>query len=228
VYGLGSSPASGDVTNNTVWKFQKNGITIKGANSDVVGNTVIGEGSVNYIAQNGIEVAYGSTTDVEDNTVFGMSYTGAGEASSAGILLIGGDCFGGPAQANSTVQDNNLSGNDVGVWLANIAADCESSQSTPTRNKVLSNTIRDNGVFNTTGDVTGPYQAGVAVLGDKDKVVGNSICGVGYNSAAPGIFSVDASAAISPVVAGNGCPGFGGNGGYGGHGKGGWPRPSHY
>ena len=230
VYGLGSSPASGDVTHNTIWRFQKNGITIKGANSDVVGNTVIGEGPVDYIAQNGIEVAYGSTSDVEDNTVFGMSYTGAGEASSAGVLLIGGDCFGLPVQANTTVKDNNLSGNDVGVWLANIAADCASSQSTPTRNMVLSNMISDNGVFNATGGVTGAYQAGVAVLGDKDKVVGNSICGVGYTpqtSTPPYLFTVDSSLAISPVVANNGCAGFGGNGGNGGHGKGGWPRPSH-
>jgi len=217
VYGQGSSLASGDVTNNTVWSFQKNGITVHGPNarSDVLNNTVIGEGPVDYIAQNGIEVGYGATTNVLNNTVFGMSYTGPNEASSAGVLLFGGPFFdflfpNSPVQANSVVQGNNLSGNDIGVALANYDSAGTGSQNTPTKNVVVGNTLRDNGIFNTTGDVTVGYQAGVQIVGKDDLVFGNSICGIGYTPAtAPpataNIFSVDATIAITPIVFGNGC-----------------------
>ncbi|HYA34651.1 MAG TPA: right-handed parallel beta-helix repeat-containing protein [Candidatus Binataceae bacterium] len=226
VYGLGTR-ASGDVTNNTIWDYQKNGITIKASDSNVVGNTVIGQGPVSYIAQNGIEIAYGSNSTVANNRVFGMSYTGANNASSAGILLIGGAYFGHPLQTKTLVENNDLSGNDVGVWLANLAADgINPDTSAPGKNVVAYNAIRNNGIFNTTGGpLTAtaapfyPYQAGVTVQDSKDTVVGNSICGIGYTPEAsmpPYLYRVDSSLAVSLSQWSNGCdtdhdgPGWGG------------------
>lgn len=220
VYGL-DSPVSGDIKFNNIWNYQKGGIVVKGANGlDVLNNTVIGQGPVDFIGQNGITLEYGNNSTISGNQVFGNSYTGAGEVSSAGILLIGGPCFSGqPSQTNTTITNNDLEGNDVGVWLANLQSDCVTSVSSPTKNVVMTNVIRNNGIFNTTGDITGAYQAGVAILGDKDKVVNNSICGIGYTPVAsppPFLYSVDAGSANSPTVSNNNCNN-GSNGKQNGH-----------
>ena len=53
-------------------------------------NTVTGEGPVDYIAQNGIQLGYGAKATVTGNTVTGNAYTGANGASSGGILVVGG------------------------------------------------------------------------------------------------------------------------------------------
>ncbi|HKV55307.1 MAG TPA: hypothetical protein VJN94_11780 [Candidatus Binataceae bacterium] len=209
-----NSPASGNVTHNIVWNFQKNGITIKAANSDVVGNTVIGEGPVSYIAQNGIEVGDDAETVVKHNYVFGMSYTGPDFTFATGVLIFGGPCFGTPIQAHTLITGNNLSGSDVGVASANLAAGCTQSVSSDTKNKITFNFIRNNGIFNTTGGPltgagsVGPYQAGVSDQGKKDQIFANSICGIGYTPATstpPYLFAVDDSIAIDPDEALNFC-----------------------
>ena len=59
----------------------------------VTGNTVTGEGPVNYIAQNGIQMGYGAKGAVTSNIVTGNAYSGANQASSGGILVVGGPAF---------------------------------------------------------------------------------------------------------------------------------------
>ncbi|HTZ69386.1 MAG TPA: right-handed parallel beta-helix repeat-containing protein [Acetobacteraceae bacterium] len=78
------------VTGNVVEAFQKNGITGHDAGTvmTVTGNTVLGVGPTPYIAQNGIEIAYGATGTVTANTVGDVIYTG-GDAASSGILIYG-------------------------------------------------------------------------------------------------------------------------------------------
>jgi parallel beta-helix repeat protein len=50
---------SGKVTGNTITNYQKGGIVVNGASTVTVsGNTVTGQGPVDYIAQNGIQVGY--------------------------------------------------------------------------------------------------------------------------------------------------------------------------
>lgn len=208
VYGI-VDPVKGDIKYNIIWNYQKGGIVVKGANGlNVLNNTVIGQGPVSFIAQNGIQVSYGTKSLISGNHVFGNSYSGANFASSAGILLFGGPCAGLPSQTFTTIINNDLEGNDVGVWLANLDSDCTTPVGDQTRNTVMSNTIRNNGIFNTTGGGDGAYQAGVAILGTKDKVVNNSICGIGYTPTdinPPYIYDVDTDYANSPIVANNDC-----------------------
>jgi hypothetical protein len=150
------------------------------AKSNIQNNTVIGQGPVNYIAQNGIQLGYGAQANIQSNLVVGNSYTGAGQASSGGIILVGGDCYGGATVTGSNVQQNIAVGNDVGVWFTNLNAAC-TPVTTPTNDQAQNNTIRDNVVSNTTGD--GPaqgYQAGILDQGDGDTIQNNSICGIGY------------------------------------------------
>ncbi len=81
------------IENNTVRDFQKNGINVGGSGmtATVTGNTVIGEGPVDYTAQNGIQAAFGVTATISNNTVTGFSFdpgmTGNDDFDAAAILL---------------------------------------------------------------------------------------------------------------------------------------------
>src|SRR4051812_17447788 len=54
---FGSGSATGKINGNTISKYQKGGIVANGAagNVDITSNTVVGEGAIPYIAQNGIQ-----------------------------------------------------------------------------------------------------------------------------------------------------------------------------
>jgi parallel beta-helix repeat protein len=179
--------ASGTISDNTVTDYQKNGITINGnVSATIANNTVTGEGPVPYIAQNGIQVGYGAQATVTENTVTGNAYTGANLASSGGILVVGGPCFGLPYTTGLSITRNTVTSNDVGVWLFNADEQCITT-TTRTNNSVKFNDISNDLVTNTTGfSATCGYQAGIADVGIKDLIVNNSISGFGYTPTAGG------------------------------------------
>jgi hypothetical protein len=90
--------ASGTISGNHVFNYQKNGITVSGVNAtgevvphpttsaSVLNNVVTGEGPVSYIAQNGIQVSYGASGTVTGNTVSNNWYTGA-TYTACGLLF---------------------------------------------------------------------------------------------------------------------------------------------
>jgi hypothetical protein len=89
--------ASGTISGNKVYDFQKNGIEINGLNAEasapsssttsatIVNNVITGEGHIDYIAQNGIVIRSGATATVKDNTVSGLWYTPDGNEAT-GLL----------------------------------------------------------------------------------------------------------------------------------------------
>ena len=180
---LATGTASGTISDNTISSYQKNGITVNGDVSvTITSNTVIGEGPVLFIAQNGIQLGYGAKATVTKNAVTGNAYSGANQASSAGVLVVGGPCFGtGLAYTvGLNISRNTLTGNDVGVWLYNASATCD-APATRTNNTVKHNSISNAAVSNTTGySADCGYQAGVADVGHKDLIVNNEISGPGY------------------------------------------------
>jgi hypothetical protein len=180
--------ASGIIAGNTLTNYQKGGITVGGnVSATIQNNTVTGQGAVDYIAQNGIQLGYGAKGSVTGNTVTGNAYTGAGLTSSAGILVVGGPCFSLPLTTGLTISRNTLTNNDVGVWLFNANADCATAPTTKTNNTVKLNTISNDAVTNTTGySATCGYQVGVADLGHRDAIVNNKISGLGYTPQAGG------------------------------------------
>jgi parallel beta-helix repeat protein len=189
---LSTGTASGTISGNTLTNYQKGGITVAGSgvSATITNNTVTGQGAVNYIAQNGIQVGYGAKATVSGNTVTGNAYTGAGQTSSAGILVVGGPCFGLPYTVNLSISKNSLTGNDVGVWLFNADPTADPNVcvagTTKTNNSVKFNTISNNAVTNTTGHTaTCGYQAGIADVGHKDLIVNNKISGFGYEPQTP-------------------------------------------
>jgi hypothetical protein len=197
IYFALESNAQGNIHGNVVWNYQKAGIVVNGplAISNVQNNTVIGQGPINYIAQNGIQLGFGAQGNIQNNIVVGHSYTGANFASSGGIVLVGGDCYGGPTQNGSNVHQNTVVGNDVGVWFSNLESDCITPVATPTEDLATQNTVRNNAVNNISGGGPGVgYQAGISDKGDDDTIRGNSICGIGYTPVAvppPYLFFID-------------------------------------
>jgi hypothetical protein len=182
----------GTINNNSVSTYQKAGIVANctGTNVNIENNVVQGQGPVDYIAQNGIEIGVGANAVVNNNLVTDNSYTGAGGASSGGILAYGGAEYGGAYTTNTQITNNIVIGNDVGIWLSNISA-CGATTCTAATSRtnidVTGNTIANAGLNNTTGNsATQGYQAGISDQGDGDTIVGNTITGAGYNPASSG------------------------------------------
>lgn len=232
IYFAFGSNARGNIQGNYIWNYQKGGIVVNGptAVANIQQNTVIGQGPVNYIAQNGIQAGYGATTAIVQNFVYGNSYTGSGDTASGGIILVGGACYGGNPTIDTVVSQNVGIGNDIGIWFSNLDASCN-ALSTRTRDTAQNNTLDNNGVNNTTGNgPTQGYQAGIADQGDMDVIRNNIICGPGYTppgTAAAALFAIDVTATNNPVVENNfDCVGRPRQGDHGNHP---WPmKPSHH
>ena len=101
---------SGTISGNTVSSYQKNGITVTNTigsetlvtSASVLNNVVTGEGHIDYIAQNGIQISRGATGVVKGNTVSGNWYTPAG-TTACGLLLFEAR---GVKTTNNTLFDN--------------------------------------------------------------------------------------------------------------------------
>jgi hypothetical protein len=173
----------------------------------------LGLGPVDFIAQNGIQIGYGAKAQVQNDFVSGNAYSGTNFASSGGVLVVGGDCYGGPLTTNLQVQNNTGIGNDVGVWLSNLDASCN-SPSAPTKNTAQNNELINNEVTNISGDGPKGYQAGIAVTGNGDTIQNNDTCGPGYTPPGPptaDVFAIDAASAINAKVKNNTVCGQAGN-----------------
>ena len=103
--------ASGTISGNKVYDFQKNGIEVSGLNADasapssaktsatVSNNVITGKGPIDYIAQNGIVIRSGASATVKDNTVSRLWYTPDGTEATgllnyeAGKITVSGNKF---------------------------------------------------------------------------------------------------------------------------------------
>jgi len=208
--------ATGMVSNNTLSLYQKGGIVAigQGVNVTITDNSVTGQGPVNYIAQNGIEIGYGARASVMRNTVTGHAYIGTNDAAAGGIIVVGGDAYGTcpdgnpcPYTVDTRIVQNIVRESDVGVWLANAQGDAAFSPPTSTTNiKVVNNVLSNSAFSNVSGCGSVGYQAGVSDEGNNDKIVANSIAGPGYadnNASGCGTFSIDATFAARAKVHAN-------------------------
>jgi len=202
------STATGRINRNSVFRYQKGGISLKGnaVTIEVRANRVDGLGPVDFIAQNGIQVGAGGHAHLFNNRVRDNSYTGDGLASSGGILVYGGECYGTgtPLTTGIVVEKNILRGNDVGIFLSNLDASCNTVP-VQTNNVAKRNTIRNDAINNTSGwgTVGEGYQAGISVNGRHDSLIGNKICGIGYKpvpTPPPYLFRIDATYGTANII----------------------------
>lgn len=79
------------ISDNVVSGYQKTGIVINGSVAgQVLRNSISGLGPVDFIAQNGIQIGFGGTAIVRDNTIVGNDYTPESYVS-CGLLLFEAD-----------------------------------------------------------------------------------------------------------------------------------------
>jgi hypothetical protein len=95
------------ISNNVVSGYQKNGITANGTvAATITGNSVTGDGPINYIAQNGVQIAFGATAQISGNAVRNNNYTPSSFVA-CGLLFF---------QATGVRAQNNVfSGNERDV-----------------------------------------------------------------------------------------------------------------
>lgn len=209
IYFTEDNSAKGSISHNLVWNYQKNGIVVRGVHSSaaISYNTVIGQGPVNYIAQNGIEVGEGARSTISSNIVTGNSYSGTNNATASGILIYGGSCYGVALTRFIKVTSNTLIGNDIGVSLSNLDGTTCIPTTTPTDIAANKNIVTNDAVNNISGAYPNPggYQAGISDQGDGDKMNNNSICGLGYTSVTPPpyLYTIDVTNTNNPTTNGN-------------------------
>jgi hypothetical protein len=152
--------------------YEKNGTTATNPGSTLfVKNSVVtGEGVSTYIAQNGIEVAFGAKGTVSGTTISANECEVEGvctstnlEEQATGLLFFG-------AAAGSKVSDSVSSDNDIGAYYASTSP----SQPTKPELKLLSSHLTDNryeGAVLEEGDaaltrdtITGVGQVGIDVV----------------------------------------------------------------
>lgn len=106
-----ASPKIATVTveNSSVHDYQKNGIVGHGVDTTLtaITNQVRGVGPTPAIAQNGIEIAFGATGKVENNTVLDFNYTPFPD--STGILIYD--------SANTTISTNHVGDAQYGIAI---------------------------------------------------------------------------------------------------------------
>jgi hypothetical protein len=109
--------------NDAISGYEKNGPTVTNPGSTLLmkSTSVTGEGPSPYIAQNGVEVAFGGKGTIQNSTVSGNECELSGVCSSGalgeqatGLLFFG-------AAAGSKSVENTLSNNDIGAYYASTS-----------------------------------------------------------------------------------------------------------
>jgi hypothetical protein len=195
------------IHDNRIQGYQKGGIQVSGAiRATVRENVLTGLGPVDFIAQNGIEIASGAAAIIGDNLIRANSYTGTQDVVSTGILVTGGPleptCTAStcPLTSKVSIFRNVLLENDVGVFLENVADGMGNPAETRTEISVIENVISKATLTNGTGT-----QIGIFDIGNRDRIVDNTISGPGYDPATDPAAFIDrivaeAPSAIDPIV----------------------------
>jgi hypothetical protein len=116
-HGDASGTAKGTISGNTLFEYQKGGITVRGAGASatIERNTVTGRGEIESIAQNGIQVSFGASATVAGNSVSGHSYK-PDTNEACGVLFYNV----GKVKVKQVQKANNLFGNEVDVCAVNL------------------------------------------------------------------------------------------------------------
>ncbi len=108
--------------NDSFTGYEKNGPTASNAGStiSIKGSVIKGEGPSPYIAQNGVQIAFGAKGTVSESTISGNECELSGVCTSSseeatGVLLYG-------AATGTKVSENTITGNDIGAYYASTSA----------------------------------------------------------------------------------------------------------
>jgi parallel beta-helix repeat protein len=202
------------ISDNSVRNYDKNGITASGPNDGspgpkvtVTGNTVIGLGPTNVIAQNGIQIGYGATATVTFNYVADDIYINPPACSpcfgASGILIYG--------SAGVTVSGNTVESTQFGIAPVTASASLTANGTIVKSNHIGGtqlydaidlcsdgNTAQSNTIYGSSQDGIHTDDTCPPSTGSTNTVTGNSIneacagilLGSGSgNTTAPNVFS---------------------------------------
>jgi len=139
------------IGSNSVWDYQKNGITANdtGTKAEIVRNVVTGIGPTNGAAQNGVQVGFGATGSILLNNISGNVWSTCTSPSDCATNATGILVF----DSNSVeIHENVLTGNQIGAFIGGDDS------------RVELNEVADS-----------PVLIGVAVVGNDDAVVRNIV-----------------------------------------------------
>ena len=180
------SSSSVTVNENSIWDYQKNGITGNEAGTEVTadGNTVTGIGPTTGAAQNGIQIGFGAGGTLTNNTIADNVWSSctsptACTANATGILIF---------ESNGViVRNNSLATNQVGIYVggdnSRVAMNTISNSVTLIGVALVGNS---NAVVRNT--LSHADQAGVYIQGNSNRVTMNEII-----DASVGILTVSGS-----------------------------------
>jgi nitrous oxidase accessory protein NosD len=150
VESAGGRPSNVEVFDNSVWDYQKNGITANesGTQATINGNSVTGIGPTTGAAQNGIQIGFGATGSVTNNSIADNIWATCTPAvcstNATGILIF---------ESNGIdVENNEVGSNQIGVFIGGDHS-----------------VVRANNVFNSV------VLIGVALVGNHDRADDNKI-----------------------------------------------------
>jgi nitrous oxidase accessory protein NosD len=174
------------IQGNSVWDYQKNGITPNqtGTAATIATNTVTGIGPTPGAAQNGVQVAFGATGSITGNAVADNIWSKCVSTSdcatnATGILVI---------ESDGIVVTNNTTGsNQVGIFIGGNSSSVRSN--TIFNSEVLVGVaLIGNGNTAALKTITHSDQAAVFVQGNNNSIVASRITDAGI-----GIFKVSGS-----------------------------------
>lgn len=115
--GIYYTGASGTISDTTVSLYQKGGIVARdGGKVTIRDNTVTGEGGITYIAQNGIQVSFGTSAKVFGNDVSRNNYTPS-KVTACGLLIYKAGGVSGEFKAGIAYikADNDFHNNETNI-----------------------------------------------------------------------------------------------------------------
>jgi nitrous oxidase accessory protein NosD len=140
-----------EITDNSVNDYQKNGITANnpGTNASIDSNTVTGIGPTTGAAQNAIQIGFGATGSVTNNSIGNNIWSPCVSPSNCstnatGVLVFESDGI--------DVENNSIGTNQIGIFIGGDHS-----------------TIRGNTVFNS------EVLIGLALVGNQNQADGNQI-----------------------------------------------------
>jgi nitrous oxidase accessory protein NosD len=132
-----STPATVTIEHSTIYGYQKTGITANEVGTTITANanSVVGAGPVN-IAQNGIQLGFGATGTVENNTVANDITTVPSEGAAAGILIYD--------SGDTTIRGNSVTFTQFGIAIQTDGT--ESDNDNTVTNNLVTNTQLFDGI----------------------------------------------------------------------------------
>jgi hypothetical protein len=185
----GDAPVNATIRNNTVKNYTKNGITANGdlVTVKVLNNTVLGRGQLPYgdWAQNGIQLGWGVSDGlVKGNTVKDHWYTGGywvatnillndtGNSRAVDNTLVNGQVGLYVVGTGNMVSGNHVAGAKFGAYQGCWPPDPQCAYNYEYGSWGL---ILDGNNNKAGRNTIGPYDVGVEVWGENNKVINNTI-----------------------------------------------------